>query len=545
MILVEAGAIGLFGALLGLGLGWVLGQGAVRLVTQTINDFYFVVSVRQAPLTLVNAFKGLLVGVASSLVAAAGPGFEAAAVQPITAMRRSSLENRIRGWLPYFSATGVVMAVAGVIILLVSKQALAWNFVGMFAILLGLALLVPQLTTLMMVGAGEWLPKLVGVIGKISARTVIRALSRTSVAIAALMVALSVTIGVGIMIDSFRATVTNWLDLTLRADIYVSAPAISGTRPSADLDPELADELALTAGVGQVETFRAVAVDSEFGLIQLSVADASRERDARLYRFASGSPEQVWQQVLTGAVIVSEPFAYRYGLQADGDQIQLQTDEGPVTFPVVGIYYDYASDQGTVLMADTVYRRYWDDRSISSIALYLEPGADLSQVENLVRAQVSQRGLIVQANRTVRQQALRIFDRTFAITAALRLLAVVVAFIGVLSALLALQLERSRELATLQALGLTDRGLWGMTFLETGLMGLAAGLMSLPTGMVLALVLIYVINLRSFGWTIQLAPDPWIFVQALVVAVVAACLAGIYPLRRLTRMEVAEALRQE
>jgi putative ABC transport system permease protein len=153
--------------------------------------------------------------------------------------------------------------------------------------------------------------------------------------------------------------------------------------------------------------------------------------------------------------------------------------------------------------------------------------------------------LTVQANRSVRQEALRIFDRTFAITAALRVLAVIVAFIGVLNALLALQLERSRELATLQALGLTGRGLWGLTLLETGLMGASAGLLSLPTGMILALVLIYVINLRSFGWTIQFVPDPWIFLQALIVAVIAATLAGIYPLRRLRQMQVADALRQE
>lgn len=545
LILLEAGAIGLVGAVLGLGFGWVLGQGALRLVTQTINDFYFVVSVRNAPLTTGSMIKGLLLGVGSSLLAAAGPGFEAAAVPPITAMQRSSLESRVRSWLPYLSLGGIGLAGAGVILLFAFEQSLSLNFAGMFSVLLGLALLVPQVTTWLMGLASRWLPPLVGFVGKVSARTVVRALSRTSVAIAALMVALSVTIGVGIMIDSFRATVVNWLDLTLRADLYVSAPAVSGTRPSAELEPSLADQMAKVGGVEQVETFRAVTVESEFGPIQLSVADAQRERDARLYRFASGSPQAVWQQVQTGAVIISEPFAFRYQIPAEGGSIELQTDEGQITFPVVGVYYDYASDQGTVLIADSVYRQYWQDRAISSVGLYLEPAADLEAVEEAVRNLVGPIGLTVQANRSVRQEALRIFDRTFAITAALRILAVIVAFIGVLSALLALQLERSRELATFQALGLTQGGLWQLTFLETGLMGLAAGLMSLPTGMVLALVLIYVINLRSFGWTIQLAPNPWIFVQAVVVAVVAASLAGIYPMRRLTQMEVSEALRQE
>jgi putative ABC transport system permease protein len=195
-------------------------------------------------------------------------------------------------------------------------------------------------------------------------------------------------------------------------------------------------------------------------------------------------------------------------------------------------------------MADGVYRRYWDDEAVSSLALYIDPAQEQA-VRQQAQAMVAPAGLSVQANRSIREEALRVFDRTFAITAALRLLAVVVAFIGVLSALLALQLERRRELATLRALGMTIGGLWKMTLLETGLMGAAAGVLAIPTGLVLALVLIYVINLRSFGWTIQLAVDPAIFLQALLIGLAAALLAGIQPMRRLARLEVADALRQE
>jgi putative ABC transport system permease protein len=178
------------------------------------------------------------------------------------------------------------------------------------------------------------------------------------------------------------------------------------------------------------------------------------------------------------------------------------------------------------------------------LALYIDPAQEQA-VRQQAQAMVAPAGLSVQANRSIREEALRVFDRTFAITAALRLLAVVVAFIGVLSALLALQLERRRELATLRALGMTIGGLWKMTLLETGLMGAAAGVLAIPTGLVLALVLIYVINLRSFGWTIQLAVDPAIFLQALLIGLAAALLAGIQPMRRLARLEVADALRQE
>ncbi len=545
LILLEAVVIGAIGGAAGVGLGWVLGQGAVHLVSQTIRDFYFVVSVREAPLTATIAFKGLLLGIGSSAVAALAPAREAASVAPVDAMRRSVVESRVRGWLPWVSLAGVGLALVGYAVLSLIEESIAASFVGMFAILVGLALLVPLATVGLMRGASGGLRRSMGWLGQVAARTVVRALSRTSVAIAALMVALSVTIGVGLMIESFRGTVENWLDLTLRADVYVGPPAAGGTRPTGSIDPAWEERMAEIEGVQTVESFHGVTVASEFGPIQLSVVDSSRQRDAGVYRFASGTPSEVWEKVRQGAVIVSEPFAYRYEIPPSGGSVELQTDQGEREFRVIGVFYDYASDQGTVMMSERVYQRYWADRSISSIGLYLEPGAEQAEVVAAVRQRVAGTGLEVNENRSVRQEALRIFDRTFAITASLRLLAVVVAFIGVVSALLALQLERSRELATLRALGLTTEGLWALMFLETGLMGMAAGLMALPTGLILALVLIFVINLRSFGWTMELALSPGIFLQALAIALAAALLAGVYPVWRLGKLRISEALRIE
>jgi putative ABC transport system permease protein len=153
--------------------------------------------------------------------------------------------------------------------------------------------------------------------------------------------------------------------------------------------------------------------------------------------------------------------------------------------------------------------------------------------------------LQVTPNRALRAHALRVFDRTFAVTEALRLLAVAVAFIGVCSALMALQVERTRELATLVAIGLTPGQLRKLTLLESGLMGLLAGVLSLPTGLLLAVILTDVINVRSFGWTMRLVSSPSVFAQALLSSVLGALLASLYPLRRLERMPLSSALRQE
>ena len=144
-----------------------------------------------------------------------------------------------------------------------------------------------------------------------------------------------------------------------------------------------------------------------------------------------------------------------------------------------------------------------------------------------------------------RAAALVIFVRTFAITTTLRLIAIIVAFIGILGALMALQLERTRELGTLRPAGMTLQQLWRLTLLESGLMGTTAGLLAIPTGLILAAILMYVINLRSFGWTIFFAPVPETYGEAFALAVLAALVAAVYPMLRLGKLQAAEALREE
>ena len=240
------------------------------------------------------------------------------------------------------------------------------------------------------------------------------------------------------------------------------------------------------------------------------------------------------------------PLANRLGLPASGGEIGLYTAGGLRRFPVVGVYYDYASTQGTVLMALPLYQALWADDAITAVALRLGPGADIDRtVGELQDALAGRQRLVVRANRALRQEVLEVFDRTFAITGALQLLATIVAFIGVLSALLSLELERQRELGILRAVGLTVRQLWSLVMLETGLMGTAAGLLSMPTGYALALILVYIINRRSFGWTLQMQVQAAPFVQALLVSLAAALIAGVYPAWRMGRMVASEALRSE
>jgi len=551
-ILLETALLGAIGGVFGIGLGILLGRGAVGLVSQTINDLYYTVNVRSVDIDPWTLVKGFGLGLVASLLAALGPAYEATSIPPITALRRSAGEQRVRWLLPRVALAGLVMLGIGSAMLLLSR-ALVVNLGGIFFVLIGLALISPMVTIGLMGALHPLLDRLAGLTGRLSARGVVNAISRTAIAIASLMVAVSVIIGLQSMINSFRTTVESWLDASLTADVYVAPPATGVNASNATIAPAAVADFEALPDVTDVTLFRRVTVDfrtAETGDRQaaLLAIRSDRERPARTFVWASRPADGLWASMAgQDEVQVSEPFANKYGVTPQNNRLVLRTDQGERSFRVVAVYYDYASDAGVIVMRHETYRRYWQDDQISSLALYVNPAqvSDLGAFVDRLRRQFAGRDLVISANRELRADALAIFDRTFTITSALNLLATVVAFIGVLSALMALQIERTRELGMLRANGMTLRQLWRMTLLETGLMGGTAGLLAMPTGFLLALILVYIINLRSFGWTIRLDLQWETFAQAMLVALASALLAAVYPMLRLGRLEIARAIRQE
>ncbi|MGE5141736.1 MAG: FtsX-like permease family protein [Rudaea sp.] len=542
LILFEAVLGGALGALLGLGLGVLLGRLTVALVTRTINDLYYSLTVNGVQIETASLVKGFVLGLTSAVTAAAAPAAEASTIPPVSVLQRSDLETRVRKWIPALSWLGLLLIAAGAAILFLIPNIIT-SFAGIFLAVFGAVLIVPVLTVLLMRLAAATIGR-IGLTGRMAARTVTMALSRTSIAIAALMVAVSVTIGVTIMIASFRSTVAGWLGQTISADLFVQPPGLNSDR-TVSLPPDAIDRMKAVPGVASMELLRYGFVGSpQFGEVRITAVDAGRQRNSKDFRTVGGNPDEIWRRFDAGAVFITEPFANRHHL-AVGQQVTLITDRGPVDFPIAAVFYDYSSDQGYALMSLDVYRAHWDDPGITGAAFYVEPGTDVEQVGDALRRAVGGQQLVVQSNKALRDSALVVFDRTFAITSTLRIIAVVVAFIGILSALMALQIERTRELATLRAEGMTVRQLWQLTLLESGLMGATAGLLSIPAGVGLAAALIYFINLRSFGWTIFFSPVPETFAEALAISILAALLATVYPMVRLGRLETAVALREE
>jgi putative ABC transport system permease protein len=544
LVLGEAALIGLVGTGVGLAGGIVLATGLVQLVTQTINDLYFVVTVRElsiAPFTLV---KGTVLGLGMTLAAAVAPAREATNAPVSLILQRSEQETNVRDLVPRLAALGGMLGTVGGVLLVASGQSIVWSYAGLLGIILAAALLAPAAIVGLARGLRPLMNALFGVLGRMAARGVVSTLSRTSVAIAALMVAIAATVGVGIMVDSFRGTVEAWLSHSLQADVYVQPPSLVFRRSNATLQPGVVEQIKATDGVSSSHTVRRVDVQADVGPTELVAVDPG-PNTPDVYRFKSGDPEAVWDDFnAKDFVLVSEPYAYRYDVGV-GDTLRLQTDRGAQALPIRAVFYDYGSDLGVVLTSRSTYTRYYDDRGVSGVAVNAASGQDVDALVDRIRTRTQgMQDVVAQSNVGLRESSMRIFDRTFTITTVLRLLAIVVAFIGVLSALMALQLEREREFGVLRATGMTPGQVGRYVTMQTGVMGFVAGLLSIPLGLALAYVLIFVINKRSFGWTLQLEVAPGILIQALLLGIVAALLAGAYPSWKMAQSNPANALRE-
>ena len=241
--------------------------------------------------------------------------------------------------------------------------------------------------------------------------------------------------------------------------------------------------------------------------------------------------------------VVSEPFAIHHHIRK-GQRIEVDTPAGKAAFVVAGIYYDYSNDRGTIVLDRAVYARLFHDETATALAVYLKAGADAEAVRAELFRKLGAAGYryLITPNAVLQQNVLRVFDRTFTITYALEVVAIVVAALGIANALLALIIERRREFGILRVLGATRAQLRKIVLTEAALVGVMGNLAGWLMGVLLSLVLIFVINKQSFGWTIQFH-YPAAFLALSGLGILAATVAaGLYPARVATRMNPAEVI---
>jgi putative ABC transport system permease protein len=547
----EAACFGLAGALLGLPLGRFMATGAVRLMSATVESLYVTSRPGTIELNAASVLLALAIGVGVVVASAYSPAREASKVSPVEAMARGRREYDVRVsktrdlWLAVL--LGSAAAVASHAPAVAGKPLLGYLAAILLVVASALAMpaFVANLTSL----SSNLLGKFFGVEALLASRTLAASLRRTSVLVGALSTAIAMMTAVGIMVGSFRQSVVLWMSNQLPADLYLR-PAGS---PAADrhptISPGLAEDIAKIPGVAAVERLRAYEISYQEMPATLASADLDVLDVIHWYphsEFLSGRPQQ---QVLpelrhSNAVVVSEPFTYKHHLKT-GDSITLPLGETQASFRIADVYYDYSSERGSILMDRQTMLRYLPDPASSNLAIYVFPDAQLETVRTAIEKAAAGHRVLLFTNRDLRAEAIRIFDRTFAITYALEAVAVIVAVMGIAGALLALVIDRRRELGLLRFLGAASVQVRKLILVEAGLLGLLANLAGLALGFALSLILIYVINKQSFGWTIRFHWPVGILLGALTVVYAATVLAGLYPAQVALRLNPLEVVHEE
>ena len=546
--LFEAALFGMAGSLATLPLGRVLAAGAVRMLSTTVNALY--VSSRPGVMTISagSVVLAFVAGIGVALASALAPAREASMVPPIEAMAPGRREYAVRVERKRDAAFALLLAVLGAL----AAQAPAiggkplMGYLSALLFVASAALLAPLVVQAATSAASRALRRMLGVEALLASRSLGGSLRRTSVLVAALATAIAMMTSVGIMVGSFRQTVLTWMESELPADLYLRPAGAVGRDQHPTIAPEVAARILNTPGVKSVSRFRAFEI--QYQGLPTSLAAASHDLSAsrQSLTFLSGRPSNnVLRELAAGDnAIVSEPFANKHHLRA-GDTITLPLGEQRVTFRVIDIFYDYGHEAGFILLDWDTMLRYLPDSAPTNLAVSLAPGADLEHTRAAIQKAIASRSLVVLSNGEIRQQGMRVFDQTFAITYAVEAISILVAIGGISGALISIVIDRRREFGVLRYLGGTSAQIRKLILVEAGLIGILANVLGVALGYVLSLVLVYVINKQSFGWTIQFHWPGAVLLGSLSLVYIATVLAGLFPAHLAVRLDPMEVVHEE
>ena len=540
LFLGEAAALAVAGIAVGLALARLLADVAVGMTASTVSTIYIATVAAPPDMNWSHVGLAVAIGLPLSLLAAAVPALEASRVPPTAAMRgHDTLEMRRRLRPVMLIAPAIVLAIAyGLALMPVVGRRPLFGYASAFAIVIGAALLVPAIMFGLAGLSRAMLRRHLGVAGLLAHANLTAAIPRLSISVAALSVSLAMMVAIAVMIGSFRDTVVYWVGQTLKADLFIGPGVRPTTGSGQTVSPEVIAAVERHPDVAGVDPFRNVDLVYEGNLTVLGAGtfDVVLRHGSLLFKSPGDARVQLQNAIGRDAVIVSEAFSNRYH-KKDGDTLSLQTPHGSRDFTIAAVYNDYAIDRGVIVMDRGTFATYYGVLPPTGVAAYLKTGADPEKVRSEILATLDEgHRAFIYSNQTLRNEILRVFDSTFAITYSLEVIAIIVAMLGVAGTLLTLVLERRRDLSLLRLTGADRSQVQRMVIIEAALIGAVSQGIGLAVGFGLSLVLIYVINVQSFGWTIQFHLPVAFLIQASIVVIIATSIAGIYPARRAAQL---------
>ncbi|MEO7190137.1 MAG: FtsX-like permease family protein [Vicinamibacterales bacterium] len=544
LFLGEAAILAVVGGAVGLLLGRLLAIWTIALTSTTVSTLYIATAAAPPALTWRYVLLACVTSLPLSLLAALVPAQEASGVSPTAATRgiddvEPRPRFRLRGlWLPaMLLGAGAWLATLGPV-----GNLPLFGYAAAVAIVLGASFLVPAILVLVTRLLLAPVRRLMRVEDWLAVNNVSASVPRLSISIAALAVSLSMMVAIAVMIGSFRDTVSYWVAQTLQADLFVSPGARQQPGPDETLSPDVVDLITSSPDVAAVDRFRSIDVPYADTRVRVggSDFDVLLTRGTLLFKAPADARAEMRAAIGQDAVVVSESFSLKQRVSV-GSIVSLPTPHGSVEVRVAAVYFDYSNDRGVVMMDRSTFERHYGEIGASGMTVYLAPNVDPDAARERLLASIGDaHNVVINTQAWLRAEVLRIFDSTFAITYALELVAIVVAILGVAGTLLTLILEREAELTVLRLIGTTRAQIRRMVMGEAAVIGAASQAIGLCVGLALSLVLIYVVNVQSFGWTIQFHLPGMFLVQSSALMVLATTMAGLYPARRAARLTLKQ-----
>lgn len=467
---------------------------------------------------------GLAIAVLGTLVSA-GTRLWRIATMPLLAPARPRAWGLASERALRLQALGGVALLGLAALLPVVGSGLVAGFATLAAMLLGAALLLPLVLSLLLKLGGL---SAKGVVAQWFWADTRQQLPGLSLALMALLLALAANAGVGTMVQSFRLTFTGWLDQRLAAELYVTARTPEESRQMLGW---------LEARSDAVLPIWHADLELRGEPVQIyGIADHPTYRDH--WPLLAAAP-QVWDRVAKGeGALANEQLARRSGLGI-GDEVTLADGR---RIAIAGIFSDYGNPKGQILIDSRLLDALYPEASRLRYAVRVAP-QDVPQLAADLRVAFSLPDTSVIDQAAVKAFSLRIFERTFAVTAALNVLTLGVAALAIFASLLTLAGMRISQLAPAWAMGLTLRQLAGLEVLRSVALAVFTFMAAIPAGLALAWLLLAVINVEAFGWRLPMHVFPLEWLRLLVLAVLSAILAALLPALHLMRLAPARLLK--
>ena len=555
LIVSEALILALVGSIIGALLGWLLARAALVAVGETVGNLFSLVDLIAGNFTVNELALALGSGVAVELLAALFPAWQAMRVSPLENARQAAWRPAGRQNVSWANRLGVLCIVLAPIFLLIAPavgdavKRFSVGVIGMLIFLLALAAFCPALIRF----AVGWfwqsklrLPGIDAVEPRLASDSLRRNPARSGITVATVVISLAAIFTIAAFVSSVRGSLLTWVDQMVTADLIVSSGASTAGPRNVPLREDLLPELRKIAGIKIIDLYRLIRSTYRQKPILIESFSARDSAAVRNLPMLNGDGRRALGEMAQGkGVIVSESFQSKFG-KGRNDRVELMTPSGLIGFDIIGVYVDYSSDSGSVLLDRALYKKYWKDDLVDAFDLWLEPGTNEAAIAEAIKARYGERyQLFISTHRQLKQAVVRIMEQSFVVNYAVEIVAIVVAIFSVINTLLASILDRTREIGVLRAIGATQAQVRRIIFMEAGWMGLIGGVVGLFGGSVMAYHHVVYNTKELTGWTFQFYYPYGVALFTVVAAVGLCFIAGYGPAKKAAAMPIVTAIGYE